>query len=402
MARRRFQTPTPFKEGRFWWIKVRQDEFQDGKLKRIQKRLKVAPAATGTREAQRMASELLRPMNQNLISVGSATPFSAFVETVYKTTVMPLLAAPTRKIYQCYLKTQLLPKFGDMPLRDLTPLVLQKYFSGLEVGHPSAMKIKDVLASVVASAKQFQMLIINPMNGLKLLPARKGKRIKPHIKPEEFVRLIDYMQEPYATMVLTDVLSGLRVSELIGLKLNDLLPSQIVVDERFCRGDWSQPKTEASNAAVDVDPRLIERILSLKDKSVTINWGGKGAKRTIKLRRSTNPDDLVFQSVVKGGTMSDGNILRRHIKPAARKVGLGLVNWQVLRRSFATWVIEAGSDPKSLQAQMRHSDPELAMLIYAQVVRDSQKKSVSKMTTLLSEHGFNWDVNVTFPVSEVA
>ena len=42
------------------------------------------------------------------------------------------------------------------------------------------------------------------------------------------------------------------------------------------------------------------------------------------------------------------------------------------------------------------------MLIYAQVVRDSQKKSVSKMSTMLSEHGFNWDVNVTYPVSEVA
>ena len=126
------------------------------------------------------------------------------------------------------------------------------------------------------------------------------------------------------------------MSELIGLRLNDLRPDQIVVDERFCRGDWSQPKTEASNAAVDVDPHVIERIMSLKDKSVTINWGGKGAKRTIKLMRSTNPNDLVFQSVVKGGTMSDGNILRRHIKPAARKAGLALVNWQVLRRSFAT------------------------------------------------------------------
>jgi hypothetical protein len=71
-------------------------------------------------------------------------------------------------------------------------------------------------------------------------------------------------------------------------------------------------------------------------------------------------------------------------------------------RSVCPWVIQAGNDPKSLQAQLRHSNPKLAMLIYAQVVRDSQKKSVSKMSTMLSEHGFNWDVNVTCPVSEVA
>jgi len=36
--------------------------------------------------------------------------------------------------------------------------------------------------------------------------------------------------------------------------------------------------------------------------------------------------------------MSDHNILSRHIKPAARKLGIGWVNCQVLRRSYATWL----------------------------------------------------------------
>ena len=42
------------------------------------------------------------------------------------------------------------------------------------------------------------------------------------------------------------------------------------------------------------------------------------------------------------------------------------------------------------------------MLVYAQVVRDSQRKSVSKMSGTLSERGFNWDVNVTCPVEGAA
>lgn len=42
------------------------------------------------------------------------------------------------------------------------------------------------------------------------------------------------------------------------------------------------------------------------------------------------------------------------------------------------------------------------MLVYAQVVRDSQKKCASLMTTMLSERGFNWDVSGTYPTSEVA
>jgi len=49
-----------------------------------------------------------------MMSVGSATPFSVFVETM-QTPIMPLLAAPVRKIYNCYLKTKLLPRFGGAP-----------------------------------------------------------------------------------------------------------------------------------------------------------------------------------------------------------------------------------------------------------------------------------------------
>jgi len=44
------------------------------------------------------------------------------------------------------------------------------------------------------------------------------KKQKPHITPEEFERLINLVQEPYATMISVAVFSGLRVSELVGLK----------------------------------------------------------------------------------------------------------------------------------------------------------------------------------------
>jgi hypothetical protein len=40
--------------------------------------------------------------------------------------------------------------------------------------------------------------------------------------------------------------------------------------------------------------------------------------------------------------MRDNNILSRHIKPAARNLGIGWVNWQALRRSFAPWLQMAG------------------------------------------------------------
>jgi hypothetical protein len=45
MARRRYQSPEPFREGNWWWIKPYTDFFSDGKLRRKQKRIKLAPAS---------------------------------------------------------------------------------------------------------------------------------------------------------------------------------------------------------------------------------------------------------------------------------------------------------------------------------------------------------------------
>jgi site-specific recombinase XerD len=64
----------------------------------------------------------------------------------------------------------------------------------------------------------------------------------------------------------------------------------------------------------------------------------------------TEPDALVFQSPVTGAAMRDNNVLVRHIKPAARALGFGWVSWQVLRRSFATWLKLKGADVKDAQA----------------------------------------------------
>jgi hypothetical protein len=49
--------------------------------------------------------------------------------------------------------------------------------------------------------------------------------------------------------------------------------------------------------------------------------------------------------------MRDNNVLSLHIKPAARKLDLPWINWRCLRTSHATWMVEAGANPKDVQGQ---------------------------------------------------
>lgn len=53
--------------------------------------------------------------------------------------------------------------------------------------------------------------------------------------------------------------------------------------------------------------------------------------------------------------MRDNNVLTRHIKPAARKLGLDFVNWRCFRTSHATWLKVTEVDMADEQAQIPHS-----------------------------------------------
>jgi integrase len=68
--------------------------------------------------------------------------------------------------------------------------------------------------------------------------------------------------------------------------------------------------------------------------------------------------------------MCAGNILRRHLRPAALRLSLDSkkATWRSLRTSCATWLTEAGAHPKDVQGQMRHSRITTTMDIYAQHV----------------------------------
>ena len=209
-------------------------------------------------------------------------------------------------------------------------------------------------------------------------PDKTGRRRKPFISPEQFNLLVDFVQEPYSTMIFAAAWTGLRVSELIGLKWRCIHADSITIEERFCRGDWSVPKTQASAATIGVSPEVIARILRLKNLTVEVRAGR--AIRKYKLVKSDDPDALVFQSVKDGKPMNDQNMLKRHIQPAARKLGLPFVNWRCLRTSHATWLVQAGADPKSVQGQMRHSRIATTMDIYAQCVPAAQRRAIEKLS----------------------
>jgi integrase len=385
MARRRFQAPKPEKRGKYWVLRFWQDVFKDGRRIRQRKRIKLAPVTMAEREVKKIAAEHLRPMNQGLVTIGSATSFNEFVDNVYIPVPLAKMASSTQDRYAGIIDNYLKPQFGGLCLRDITELTVDRYLTTLPANpklksDESWDKIRDVLSSIMGSAVRYGLLVKNPVVGIRLPKPKQGKRRKPFITPEQFTGLVNLIAEPYASMVYVAVYTGLRVSELVGLKWGDIGENSITIDERYCRGDWGTPKSEASNTTIPVNGSVIERIERLKTLEVKVRAGR--AVRKYQVVKASGPEDLVFCSLVNQKPMRDNNILVRHIKPAARRLGLAFVNWQVLRRSFATWLKLAGADVKDAQALMRHSRASTTLDIYQQFIPESERKIVDKLSGL--------------------
>ena len=133
-------------------------------------------------QVRKIAAEHLRPQNQGLELVGSATNFEEFVEGTYKPLIMPLMAKTTQDRSRGVMANYLVPEFGKLALRDLTPLTLQRYFSGLAaspLASESKDKIRDVLSSILGSSVQYGLLIKNPVEGIRL-PAERRESERPN------------------------------------------------------------------------------------------------------------------------------------------------------------------------------------------------------------------------------
>ncbi len=381
MAKRRYQNPEPELIGNWWYIRVWRDFFENGERVRKRHREKLCSASKKIREVKKIAAEYLRSINQGLQNVGGGMQFSEYVDKHYSITELPLLAQTTQNSYERVIENYLKPAFGAKCFREITTMELQVFFSGMlarGIEHPTRVKVRDALSSILRSAKKFGLVEGNPLDDVTLPPDKRGKRKRFVITPAQFERIVAGIREPYATMVYVAVWTGLRVSELIALKWHCIGEDSITIEERYCRGDWSHTKSAYSAATIGVGPHVIHRIQQLKHMTVTYRAGH--ATRKVQAVRVDGPDDLVFQSVHAGAEMDDHNILCRHIKPAARAVGLEKVNWHCLRRSFLTWLIQAGADPKTVQALARHSRVGTTLDIYAQAVPEAQRVALRKLS----------------------
>jgi integrase len=166
-------------------------------------------------------------------------------------------------------------------------------------------------------------------NPITLVRQSAKRRTAPEVLlPSEINRLAHSLRNRERTLVLLAAGTGLRMSELFGLKWRDVdfAGKQVSVLRSIVKQSVGPCKTEASQKPVPLDPRLVRTLRT---------W-----RRSACFRQ---PTDWVFASSVSQGKFPFWGqaLLRHHIRPAAVKVGITKrIGWHTFRPPFVFNVAE--------------------------------------------------------------
>jgi integrase len=376
MARRRYQKGTLRIRGKVnqvWELLWREDYINgNGTIGRRLVSKVIGPVRMFTRrQAQKLADEFLRPLNQGKVTPHSTILFREFIEKYFVPNAFPTLKRPTQTRYHRTLKNHLLPAFGEYRLceigtLDIQSFALRKLESGL--GSASADLFKNLMSKIFATAKKWNYFAgENPASGVEL-PEYRSVREKHVLIPEQITALLDEMREPFHTMVLLALLTGLRVAEILGLRWEDVdfASSVLRVSQRCYRGHMDTPKTKSSKRSLPLPPPCLEAL-----------------KRHRAKQQNPNGSGLVFQTR-KGTPYGDTNILHRELKPAGKKIGAPWLNWHTFRRTHATLLQFVGGSLKDAQAQLGHSKLSTTLDFYTFAIPAHQREAVQRLGELLT------------------
>jgi integrase len=246
---------------------------------------------------------------------------------------------------QRHLKLQIAPFIGHVKLADLTTPRVNAFMDRLrDAGHSVAMrrKVLTSLSSALKFAKGRGDVAQNVALGVGV---RSDERHKATGKPKagthfptksELKLLIDNAPERWRPFIVTAIFSGMRASELRGLRWADvdLENATLHVSQRAdLWGKMGPPKSAAGVRDIPLTPMVVN---------------------TLKQWKLASRDSKLVFTNRHGRTIAYSNFHTYVWQPLRKTCGLDY-EFHSLRHAAASLFIELGWQPKRIQAVMGHS-----------------------------------------------
>jgi integrase len=276
-------------------------------------------------------------------------------------------------------RASVLELIGSRPVSGLTPDPIQQMLNNMaEAGYSSSAvkKARTYIAAALEYAVGERIIPVNPAARVKLPGAKLRKPTKRSYTLDEMRRLLSAARSVSLrehVIVRIFYVAGLRPGELFALRVDDVEPKLLRIDEALKETEKGadrvgETKSSSSNAYVSISDDLY--------KEITLWLSIRNMGDHYHRSRTLAPNDLLFPTEA-GTPYRIGNYLKRILKPIGANAGIPDLTFRALRRTFATEFQRHGS-PKDAQAQLRHSKLEMTGW-YMREIPESVRAAVAEM-----------------------
>jgi integrase len=210
----------------------------------------------------------------------------------------------TVKTYRGYIRKWIKPRWGSLYLDEIKAVEVEAWLRRLSLARSSRAKIRSILSILFNHACRYELFDRNPIRFVR--QGAKRRRAPDVLTAAEIKALVDNLPMRERTLVLLAASTGLRQSELFGLKWRDVdfQHGELYVIRSVVFGVVGRCKTESSQKPVPLHPLLGEALL---------NW-----RRTCKF---TGTDDWVFASrFAQGAKALLGSSNSSQVHPASCRI----------------------------------------------------------------------------------
>jgi integrase len=263
-----------------------------------------------------------------------------------------------------YFESKLYPAFGDTRLCEMSEPAMQRFLKDVAAKKYSKTVIQHCRVYLMAVVQHAHKRGVIPEDTAFELRMPRGirKEDRPYLSMAEYRRLLvplPTQKDRIMTKLL--YLGGVRRGELFALRWNDYNGISLLIDSQInSKGNEGPTKNEASYDYIALPSEIC------KDLNEWKKWCP-----------DSSPDAFIFRSHA-GSPINHTNWRRRVLEPAAKEAGLPRINFHMFRRGLATELHHDGAVDKSIQGQLRHSDPNVTRRIYMQTIPKEQQASLER------------------------
>lgn len=339
------------------------------------------------RELRKQLAEAIAG-NENLLSIKKDITldkwFDRWIEVYKEKSIRP----NTKRQYTHIYNKNISPYIGERRINSLVKSDIQMLIdraSDNNYAYERQNKIKVILKDMLQRAVEDNLIVNNPVSGIKL---RADKKIKAKsLTLDEQNTFFDYCRNTfYDNLFNVAVNTGLRPGELFALQLEDIDLENGFIDvnktlvyQKYLTDEKKEfhvepPKTKQSYRKVPINSicrEYLKRQFELK--------------KIVSKKRPKQQNEYLF--VTKFNTPLNSVLYSGAIKAVIKQINLirpfeeqfKVFSGHTFRHTFATRCFENGVDAKVVQKYLGHASLKMTMDLYTHVTDDKSAMDIEKI-----------------------